>query len=358
MSTTLQVGTGSGPETVFPGLVQPEKLSLLSPPIMVRILTAITILVATLIIVACGSSSPNDLAGSAWDLALLSGNGLLSDTAITIEFLDDKISGSAGCNHYAGDYQASGDNLVFGELVSTEMACPEPAGILEQESAYLAALDLADAYQLNGDRLEILDEADGLLLEFVAQDDDFQAETPQPTEESVTVSNQTVTMTPQPDPTPTTATVAATPSPTTGPPPGFVVYEDPTAGVALFLPDTWVVSYVDPGRWAILQSYGEDKYVGGEGLQPGDTKCDLNIREPGTKAGDLIQQWRSDPDAVILSEQELTLDSGATGTRLEVDNRGRSLSMIIDVHGRAVVLTCFGEFEPFDAIAMTLHPAD
>jgi hypothetical protein len=33
---------------------------------------------------------------------------------------------------------------------------------------------------------------------------------------------------------------------------------------------------------------------------------------------------------------------------------GRSLSLITEINERVVVLTCFGELEPFDQIATTL----
>jgi hypothetical protein len=149
-----------------------------------------------------------------------------------------------------------------------------------------------------------------------------------------------------------------TPSPAAALPDGFILYEDSVAGVSLFLPDSWVVSFTDPGQWAILQSYPEDKYVGGEGRQPGDTKCDLNIRPPGTSAVDLIKEWKANPDTTIVSEEEILLESGMAGTRLEAENMGRSLSMFIDVHERAVVLTCFGDFAPFDEIAGSLHESE
>jgi hypothetical protein len=37
---------------------------------------------------------------------------------------------------------------------------------------------------------------------------------------------------------------------------------------------------------------------------------------------------------------------------------GRSLSLITEVNGRAVVLTCFGELAPFDEIAVTLGASE
>ncbi|WP_420630274.1 CPBP family intramembrane glutamic endopeptidase [Candidatus Leptofilum sp.] len=164
-----------------------------------------------------------------------------------------------------------------------------------------------------------------------------------------------VTAQPSPVPaTPTTNVLEPTVPPVYTPPIGFKEYRDADAGVSLFIPDNWVVTFVDPGRLAIFQSYPEDKYAGGEGLQPGDTKCDLTFW-PDTDIAELLQQWKSDPNATVMSEQEVILTSGQLGTRLEIENRGHSLSLITEVNNQAVTLVCFGEFAPFDDIAVTLH---
>jgi hypothetical protein len=129
-------------------------------------------------------------------------------------------------------------------------------------------------------------------------------------------------------------------------------------GVSVYVPESWVVIEVIPGESAILQSYPEDKYVGGGGQHPGDTKCDLTIRPPDIDMASHMQQLKSDPTVTIVSEQEITLQSGKPGTRLEVDSMGRSLSLITEVDERVVVLTCFGELEPFDEIAVTIGASE
>jgi len=118
------------------------------------------------------------------------------------------------------------------------------------------------------------------------------------------------------------------------------------------------VTGVVPGEWAILQSYPEDKYVGGGGQHPGDTKCDLTIRPPDVDVASHIQQLKSNPSVTIVSEREMVLQSGKPGTRFEAESMGRSLSLITEINERVVVLTCFGELAPFDQIAVTLGVAD
>jgi hypothetical protein len=53
------------------------------------------------------------------------------------------------------------------------------------------------------------------------------------------------------------------------------------------------------------------------------------------------------------------LNSGQTGTWMEIDSRGRSVSLVTSLQAatgneRAVVLSCFAELAPFDEIAVTL----
>ncbi len=55
-------------------------------------------------------------------------------------------------------------------------------------------------------------------------------------------------------PTPTIEIPEPTISPAIEPPPGFKRYQDSVVGVSVFVPESWVVTEVDPGRLAILQA--------------------------------------------------------------------------------------------------------
>ena len=129
------------------------------------------------------------------------------------------------------------------------------------------------------------------------------------------------------------------------------------SGVSLWVPENWTI--IEPGpHWPILQSYPQDKYVGGEARQPGDTKCDLAIHPLGTSVADVTPKNRADPPVTIISESEIVLRSGQMGKRFEIDSMGRPLSLIAEVNERAVVLTCFGELAPFDELAVTLGASE
>ncbi len=102
-----------------------------------------------------------ELSGSSWEATLFN-NGkqaavsLLEGTTLTAEFgTDGNISGSAGCNNFSGPYTIDGNKITIGPLASTMMACEGPAEIMDQEAQYLAALQSAATYQIEGNVLEL-----------------------------------------------------------------------------------------------------------------------------------------------------------------------------------------------------------
>ncbi len=97
--------------------------------------------------------------------------GVLEDSEITAEFdsAEGTVNGSAGCNNYFGSYEVDGETITFDPLGSTMMACPEPEGIMDQETAYLAALGSAVTYHIEGDRLEMRNADGALVLQFTAK---------------------------------------------------------------------------------------------------------------------------------------------------------------------------------------------
>ncbi|UCD99855.1 MAG: META domain-containing protein [Chloroflexota bacterium] len=74
-------------------------------------------------------------------------------TAITVIFSEDgNVSGSSGCNYYAGSYEATDNQMSIGPLATTGQICPE---FVDLESAYMAALSSVSGYQLFGKSLSI-----------------------------------------------------------------------------------------------------------------------------------------------------------------------------------------------------------
>jgi heat shock protein HslJ len=116
------------------------------------------ILVLAVAVSACGRPGASvDLNGTEWVLTSLNGRSPLASADVTLAFRDGEASGSAGCNSYFGSYRVEGvDGLEFSAIANTEMACLEPAGIMEQETEYLTTLRAATRFRLSDGKLEIL----------------------------------------------------------------------------------------------------------------------------------------------------------------------------------------------------------
>jgi len=92
------------------------------------------------------------LEGTTWLL-----DKTISGSEITALFENEQVSGSAGCNSYQGTYrstQADGGNTIeIGPLAVTRMMCDQP--LMDQENLYLAALEAATEYTIEGFALTI-----------------------------------------------------------------------------------------------------------------------------------------------------------------------------------------------------------
>ena len=83
---------------------------------------------------------------------------ILVDTEITAEFVSSEgtVMDSAGCNSYFAGYEVEGSKLsTLGHVGATEMYCMEPNGVMDQEQEYLAILQLATSFEINGRDLRI-----------------------------------------------------------------------------------------------------------------------------------------------------------------------------------------------------------
>ncbi len=110
--------------------------------------------------------APDRLGGTEWLLTSLDGRRPAKDTRITLEFNNGVIEGQSGCNYYGATYEAKQGRLKLSRLGVSDMACPEPAGVMEQEAAYTRLLLRAANYRVSGDRLEIRDKRGKTLVVF------------------------------------------------------------------------------------------------------------------------------------------------------------------------------------------------
>jgi len=113
----------------------------------------------------------DDLAGTSWMLTVLGGQPALKDTTITLNFEAGRASGSDGCNRYTAAYKAAGANIKIHQPASTMMACPEP--IRMQAARYTKALEQTATYEVEDERLTLLDAGGLPLATFAAQSSDL-----------------------------------------------------------------------------------------------------------------------------------------------------------------------------------------
>lgn len=65
---------------------------------------------------------------------------------------DDRVTGYSGCNQFMGSVSVAGDGLAFGPVAGTRRMCE---GVMEQENAFLQALESAHHYRITGEDLAI-----------------------------------------------------------------------------------------------------------------------------------------------------------------------------------------------------------
>jgi heat shock protein HslJ len=110
-----------------------------------------------LLAAACSSSDDTVPTDYSWQLKeIADADGTMSTpvTIPTLAFESDQVAGNASCNQYFGAYSINGSSITFGPLASTQMFCGEP-GVMEQEAAYLAALEAVDTWTIDDETLTL-----------------------------------------------------------------------------------------------------------------------------------------------------------------------------------------------------------
>ena len=78
---------------------------------------------------------------------------------------DGTLAGSTGCNQLGGDYTVEGDQITFGQIVSTLIACPDLQ--MAQEEAMYQVLMQTASFNIEGDTLTIIKNDTVLVFEAV-----------------------------------------------------------------------------------------------------------------------------------------------------------------------------------------------
>jgi heat shock protein HslJ len=91
---------------------------------------------------------------------------VLPRSTTTVLFQANQVTGIAGCNNFNATYQTTRNKLSFGPVATTRKVCNTPLGIMQQENAFLAALDSTVSYKLSRSSLDLIDSRGNTLLTF------------------------------------------------------------------------------------------------------------------------------------------------------------------------------------------------
>lgn len=126
------------------------------------------IIVMSIVLYSCSSSSTtgtsNSIKNTKWMLESMNGERidtmyLTSGNAISLNFADSsKMNGKAPCNSYFSAYTISGQNISFGAIGATRMACDN----LDMEQRYFAFLGGVTRYSLSSNSLTLYSTVDGV----------------------------------------------------------------------------------------------------------------------------------------------------------------------------------------------------
>ena len=78
---------------------------------------------------------------------------------------DGTLAGTTGCNQIGGEYRVEGDQITFGPIVSTLIACPDLQ--MAQEETMLQVLTDTASFKIEGDTLTITNNDMVLVFEAV-----------------------------------------------------------------------------------------------------------------------------------------------------------------------------------------------
>ncbi len=125
------------------------------------------VIFAVLITVSCGTTAKTSittrLSSHPWELSTLNGKALdLNEFRNNIPFLtfdlSGKLTGSAGCNKFAGTFDLKKDAIKLIPGVMTRMACPGNG-----EPLFLATMAQVTKIKMNGNKVTLLDDSKELM---------------------------------------------------------------------------------------------------------------------------------------------------------------------------------------------------
>ena len=125
------------------------------------------ILAAILLVAGCADkeqASHASLLGTVWNLSELNNEKIqhAGSQVPHLRFEAERVTGNDGCNNFFGDYSLDDNNIKFGMMASTRMACQQ---IKNFDVEFNKMISATTRYQISGNKLELF-ENDELLASF------------------------------------------------------------------------------------------------------------------------------------------------------------------------------------------------
>ena len=121
-------------------------------------------------LLAYGHLGPSALLGTAWEVTGIN-NGKqavsspVAGSHVTATFgADGMVTGSSGCNSYHAAYTLTGDALHVGPVASTRKLCTNPPGVMEQEAAFVKALESSTSVEPGSGHFTLRDSGGAIQL--------------------------------------------------------------------------------------------------------------------------------------------------------------------------------------------------
>jgi len=116
---------------------------------------------------SCDEGTTASLENTYWKVTAIRGEAVRvparqREPHIILHPADKRVSGRGGCNSLVGNYETRGGQIRFLRMAGTMMACPEG---MEQEQAMYQALGTVVRWRISGERLELMDDNDTVVLE-------------------------------------------------------------------------------------------------------------------------------------------------------------------------------------------------
>ena len=89
---------------------------------------------------------------------------MIPKTEVTIEFSEEGVSGSAGCNSYGAPLKIEGSTIAIGAATVTRAWCDDPERLMDQERRFLDIMSRVSGFRIYGDRRAFLTEDGDALL--------------------------------------------------------------------------------------------------------------------------------------------------------------------------------------------------